>query len=271
MTSADVAAASAFWTTAVRAREAGRADRLFTDPWAAALAGERGRELLRRKEERDGREDVLLPLRTRWFDDAVTAAMATGADQLVELGSGLDTRPYRLALAPGTRTFELDQPSVLQHKQAVLQAGPPAGHGVTDVPTDLTGEWADDLRGAGFDPSRRTVWVAEGLLMYVDHEAATRLLSHAARLSAPGSVLLLDTLARTAPVSVGNRFVPEDLPSLLDALGWTEREHTTITEPARAYGRLPDPPKSGDTPAGYTYLLAVADRLEHALRRAPRC
>ncbi|GII27479.1 hypothetical protein Pmi06nite_09210 [Planotetraspora mira] len=80
MTSADLAAASAYWTAAVRARETARPDHLFQDLWAGALAGERGRELLRRKEERDRREDVLLPLRTRWFDDAVAAEL-TGADR----------------------------------------------------------------------------------------------------------------------------------------------------------------------------------------------
>src|SRR5262245_13373037 len=103
MTSADIAAASAYWTAAVRARETARPDHLFRDPWASALAGERGRELLRRKEERDRREDVLLPLRTRWFDDAVAAELTGRTGQLVELGSGLDTRPYRLHLPAGTR------------------------------------------------------------------------------------------------------------------------------------------------------------------------
>ncbi|WP_275413286.1 class I SAM-dependent methyltransferase [Planotetraspora thailandica] len=100
---------------------------MFRDPWASALAGERGRELLRRKEERDRREDVLLPLRTRWFDDAVATELSGQTGQLVELGSGLDTRPYRLQLPAGTRAFELDQSSVLRHKEAVM-ATTPAPH-----------------------------------------------------------------------------------------------------------------------------------------------
>src|SRR5216683_3209406 len=71
----ETAASSAYWTAALRAREAARPDRLFADEFAADLAGERGRDLLWRKEQRQGREDVLLAVRTRWFDDAVLAAV----------------------------------------------------------------------------------------------------------------------------------------------------------------------------------------------------
>ncbi|GIH50576.1 methyltransferase, TIGR00027 family [Microbispora rosea] len=264
MTSADIAAASAYWTAAVRARETARPDRLFQDPWASALAGNRGRELLRRKEARDQREDVLLPLRTRWFDDAVAAELTERTGQLVELGAGLDTRPYRLQLPAGTRAFELDQSSVQQHKEAVLATMPTPLRSVTDVTTDLGGDWSRDLVHAGFEPSRRSVWVAEGLLMYLDHGAATRLLRTAASLSAPGSVLILDTLARSARsaarvAGTGAKFLPDDLPSLLATCHWTQREHTTIAGPARAYGRIPDHPRSGEKPADVTYLLVIAD------------
>ncbi|GAA4571541.1 class I SAM-dependent methyltransferase [Planotetraspora kaengkrachanensis] len=264
MISADIAAASAYWTAAVRARETARPDHLFRDPWASALAGERGRELLRRKEERDRREDVLLPLRTRWFDDAVTAELTRQTGQLVELGSGLDTRPYRLQLPAGTRAFEVDQSSVLRHKVAVMATMPTLHRSVTDVAIDLGGDWSPDLVDAGFEPLRRTVWVAEGLLMYLDHGAATRLLRTAASLSAPGSVLVLDTLARSTPptgqtADTGAKFMPDDLPSLLATYHWTQREHTTIAGPARAYGRIPDQPRSGEKPADFTYLLVIAD------------
>ncbi|MEU7880664.1 class I SAM-dependent methyltransferase [Microbispora bryophytorum] len=275
MTSADIAAASAYWTAAVRARETARPDRLFQDPWASALAGERGRELLRRKEERDRREDVLLPLRTRWFDDAVAAELTGQTGQLVELGSGLDTRPYRLRLPAGTRAFELDQSSVQRHKEAVLATMPTPGRSVTDVATDLRGDWSPDLVHAGFEPSRRSVWVAEGLLMYLDHDAATRLLRTTAGLSAPGSVLILDTLARATRrtdqvAGTGAKFLPADLPSLLAANHWTQRAHTTIAGPARAYGRIPDQPGSGEKPSDLTYLLVIADlSLAEDHRRRP--
>lgn len=58
------AASSAYWTAAVQAREAGRPDRLFADEFAADLAGERGVDLLRRKES------------TRYFVARLRAAYA---------------------------------------------------------------------------------------------------------------------------------------------------------------------------------------------------
>ncbi|MFD0730504.1 class I SAM-dependent methyltransferase [Planotetraspora mira] len=64
---------------------------------------------------------------------------------MVELGSGLDTRPYRLQLPAGTRAFELDQPSVLRHKEAVLATMPTPPRSVTDVTIDLGGNWSPDL------------------------------------------------------------------------------------------------------------------------------
>jgi O-methyltransferase involved in polyketide biosynthesis len=43
MSSANLLGTTARWTAGVRAKEGERADRLFNDPWAAALAGPEGR------------------------------------------------------------------------------------------------------------------------------------------------------------------------------------------------------------------------------------
>jgi Leucine carboxyl methyltransferase len=50
----------------------------------------------RSSQGRQGREDVLLVVRTRWFDDAVLAAVPASGAQVTELGAGLDTRPCRV-------------------------------------------------------------------------------------------------------------------------------------------------------------------------------
>jgi methyltransferase (TIGR00027 family) len=233
---------------------------LFADEFAADLAGERGMDLLRRKEERQGREDALLAVRTRWFDDAVLAAVLAGGAQVVELGAGLDTRPCRVPLPVGTRTFELDQESVLRHKAGVL-AGRAVPHGaVTDVVVDLAAGWAPELLKAGFDPSGVTVWVAEGLLMHFSLRAGLDLLDTVTALSSAGCVLVFDTLARRVPPGSGAeaRFCPDDVGSLLRQRGWAVRTQETLAAPIRAYGRATAILADVPPPARVGYFLVVA-------------
>ena len=88
--------------------------------------------------------------------------------QIVIPAAGLDSRAYRLAWPDGTVVFELDQPQVLEFKHEVL-----AGSG--DAPTaerreiavDLRDDWPQALRRSGFDPSRPSAWIVEGLLVYL--------------------------------------------------------------------------------------------------------
>ena len=61
---------TAHWIAAARARESERADRLFDDPYAAVLAGDRGRAALAASEGASGSENEFLPVRTRFFDDS---------------------------------------------------------------------------------------------------------------------------------------------------------------------------------------------------------
>jgi O-methyltransferase involved in polyketide biosynthesis len=49
--------------------------------------------------------------------------------QVVMLGAGMDTRPWRLALPPGTRWFELDRQDVLAAKQRAMAAAGAAFQG----------------------------------------------------------------------------------------------------------------------------------------------
>lgn len=56
--------------------------------------------------------------RTRYIDEAVTAALKNGIRQVVILGAGIDTRAFRLAGMEQSQVFELDMPRVVKVKQA---------------------------------------------------------------------------------------------------------------------------------------------------------
>lgn len=112
--------------------------------------------------------------------------------QVVLLGSGMDSRPWRLRLPTGVAWFEVDRSDVLRAKRRLLErAGAAfaaeegsvrAGHPLccsswAGVPLDLQeAGWAEELKAKGFRPSQPTVWVLEGLLYYLEPDSVPAML-----------------------------------------------------------------------------------------------
>src|SRR5262249_48122070 len=107
---------TAFITAFCRVVETERSDSHFCDPFARKLAGPRGERLLK---SLPGWESTVAgcAIRTHLFDRLLLETIeASGIDAVVNLGAGLDTRPYRLALPAGLRWFEVDAPGVIEYK-----------------------------------------------------------------------------------------------------------------------------------------------------------
>jgi methyltransferase (TIGR00027 family) len=133
-------------------------------------------------------------VRTRFIDDALQRAIRGGAVQVVIIGAGLDSRPYRFrALLQSAKVFELDDPPTQEMKkrriQDVFGAPPP---NVTYVPMDLAHDKLTvALRKAGFSAGAKTFFVWEGGSIHY-REAAVRGILRDVSQSAPGSVLVMD-------------------------------------------------------------------------------
>lgn len=84
----------------MRARETAKLpkDRICVDPFAAALAGDDADSWLSALEPAQQAFSVdMLAVRTRFIDDFIQATLAAGVvRQIVIVGSGLDTRAYRM-------------------------------------------------------------------------------------------------------------------------------------------------------------------------------
>lgn len=243
--------ASAYWIAAARARESAREDRLFDDPWAATLAGERGFAMMAASERASGGENPYLPVRTRYFDEAIADALDRGIRQVVLLGAGLDTRPFRMALPSDVTWFEVDRPEVFATKEPVL-AGVAARCARLVVPHDLAEDWPRALRAAGHAADRRTIWVGEGLLFYLAPASVSTLLTAAADESAPGSRFLADVLPADPPGMAAYRayceangqpgpYGHDDPAALLAAHGWGLEHLTFAGAPDANYGRFVRP------------------------------
>lgn len=193
---------TALGVAGLRAYESRRPDRLIDDPYAAAFF-DAGKALYPAPEPspvppEPGQDlgSLFYPqvvVRTRFYDEYLAGAIEAGVTQVVLLAAGLDSRAFRLEWPAGTRLFELDLPGVLGFKDRVLdEHGARARCARVVVPVDLREDWDFALREAGFDPALPTAWLAEGLLIYLSFDEATRLLGMVGELSAPGSMVAFE-------------------------------------------------------------------------------
>src|SRR3954454_21312242 len=252
----------------IRARESQRPDRLFEDPYAADFVAAMPDAYAADGERSDAaravgaRIAVQVVVRTRFYDDYLLAATRDGIRQVVLLASGLDTRAFRLPWPDGTSLFEIDLPEMLAFKDEVLgrrDAQPTCAR--TAFSADLTGDWRAALVAAGSDTSQPTAWLVEGLLVYLTHDDAARLLDTVGGLCAPGSRLSselgrgarqLAQIANARAATGGSEAVAlwqggiEDLPVWLSDHGWSVERHD-LADLARAYGR----PVTGESTTGF--------------------
>jgi methyltransferase (TIGR00027 family) len=180
-------------------------ERLFADPFAprflgsplrAALLAARvpplRRRIVRFLDERWPGARSSGVARTRWFDDALRAAIRGGVRQVVILGAGFDARAWRLPELAGARVFELDREGTQSRKRARLRAPAP----VTFVPADLGAPgFAAALEAAGFSSARPACFLLEGVTNYLGADAVDAVLRFVGG-SAPGGTLLFTYVHR---------------------------------------------------------------------------
>lgn len=261
--SSDPVSYTAQIVAAKRAIEHLHSSPLFQDPYAAALAGDEVDALLSRwrkvaQAQAVPLEQVMtkrtryIAVRTKFMDDLLNSTLAE-YNQVVILGAGLDTRSHRLAWAPGTIVYEVDCPEVLQYKAQVLQDVTPACI-YRPVSGDLAApdaKWATAIIDAGYQTTVPTIWLVEGVIMYLQEKEVHLLLQTLSHLSVPGSVLGLDGV-KVGSILAGQRarkvdrgrvvrhwqFGHDDPKQLLAGYGWGAE----VFEPQNVeagYGRYP--------------------------------
>ena len=140
----------------------------------------------------------MLAARTRFFDEAVLSALDAGTRQVVICGAGYDDRALRFR-APGVSFFELDQGPTQADKARRLHAMDTDLSGLTLATADFRRhDVAAVLAASGHDREVSTLFLCEGLLIYLDRPTLTGLLAGLAFCAAPGSTLAA-SLAIHAP------------------------------------------------------------------------
>jgi methyltransferase (TIGR00027 family) len=133
--------------------------------------------------------------RIRFFDDIVQDAAGEGFSQLVIMGAGYDTRAYRIATVKDTlKVFEIDRPETLARKAGIVKTifGQMPDH-VVFIPLDMgEGDCWQALYEAGWSRERKTLFLLEGLVMYLPRSTVEALLDGIARNAGAGSAVLFD-------------------------------------------------------------------------------
>lgn len=112
---------TALWVAFYRAKETQRPSPLFLDPLAVHLIGERGPEIARHMPYPKVLEWIMVT-RTIAIDRLILKAIADGSDTVLNLGTGLDTRPYRMELPKTLRWIEVDFPHMINMKNERLNS-----------------------------------------------------------------------------------------------------------------------------------------------------
>jgi methyltransferase (TIGR00027 family) len=186
--------------------------------------------------------------RTLFYDAAVLDTLDGGATQVVVLGAGYDSRAWRLARSE-VRFFEVDHPATQADKRLRAPAGGPVY-----VAADLDSESvAEPLKAAGFSSTEQTVFVAEGLIMYLSEDRVRSLFESLSHLRAPASSLVTNagigfaddrlsvgSLVHRGLIALrGERFKfclrPDQVSEFLGETGWTVATALTGAEVAQRY------------------------------------
>ena len=127
-------------------------------------------------------------LRKKCISELVRSALGNGVAQVVILGAGFDPLSSELQQEFPTALFwEIDHPATQRHKvRACSEIGIERVHFVA-VDLGAAGLDREALISSGFDPVKRTFWIAEGLLMYFPAPIVSSLITTLSTLSAPGS------------------------------------------------------------------------------------
>ena len=181
---------TAYWTLAIRDRDARSERPIAADTFAHRFMDARAREIAEQFSTLK-KPNMTLPVRHRLIDDRLAAELARDPElRVVVIGAGFDTRAFRLG---GGRWLELDEPAVIARKDAALPAAE-AQNELVRIQIRFAEESLEE-KLIPFAAEERVAVVLEGILNYLGEEQTRELLAVLRRLF-PRHVVLADMLGR---------------------------------------------------------------------------
>ncbi|HMD67739.1 MAG TPA: SAM-dependent methyltransferase [Chitinivibrionales bacterium] len=178
------------------------------------------------EEGKEGMVNVAIT-RTVHFDRLVNNSKDK-VEQFVVMGAGYDTRCYGNLKQNNLTFFELDQPATQRLKVKCLkQAGIEVSH-VTFVEVDFSKDnWLEKLMDAGFNPDKKTIFLWEGVTLYISENDVRKTIQAVKEHSARGSTLITDLYSKRLIALRGVKATNEQFNFALDFS--SERENVLKT------------------------------------------
>jgi methyltransferase (TIGR00027 family) len=241
---------TARWVAYYRARENERTDAVFRDPFAKALAGERGREIAEGLQFAQQHEWAYVA-RTYLIDEFVhEQVVQRGTRLVVNLAAGLDTRPYRMKLPADLQWVDVDLPEILDYKQDILKNDKPVCK-LEQIRLDLSNVDARrELFAQLASRAQKALILTEGLLIYLTPDEAGSLAADLAAppsfrrwiidLASPGLLRMLQDGMNRQLSAAGAplKFGPAEGPGFFEPFGWKPLEVRSILKTAARLRRL---------------------------------
>ncbi len=244
---------TALWVAAYRAEESERKDALFKDPYASLLLGEAGSKVaIRTQGSRYTSWSVVI--RTYIIDQFIEDLVhAQKIDTILNLGAGLDTRPYRLNVPSSLRWIEVDFPKIIDLKNLKLKDVSPLCL-LERKTIDLSIESIrDEFLSQISSESKNVLVLTEGVVPYLSNSDASSL-AHAlyrhenfsywiSEYYSPEILAFLRTPKRLKQMkNAPFLFYPEDWYGFFDDHGWQEEKTKYFGVESEKIGRTPPTP-----------------------------
>lgn len=129
--------------------------------------------------------------------DRILADYVDMVDQVVLPGVGFDLMALHLTNGKPVAVFEVDQANTLNVKTNTLKKAGIPHDWITFVPVDYATEsWVEKLKAAGFDPTKKTLFIWQSVSLYLEADTVKATLKEMAELCVAGSVVAQDLYSR---------------------------------------------------------------------------
>ncbi|MGV8138514.1 MAG: class I SAM-dependent methyltransferase [Mangrovibacterium sp.] len=148
--------------------------------------------------EEAGKESLLnVSVSRTFFFDKLIDKQIDKVEQFVSMGAGYDNRSYGDLKRNDLKFFELDQLNTQTLKIESLKKAKIDFSHVTFIDVDFATEnWYAKLENKGYDPNKKTIFLWEGVTLYISERDVRKTIKEIREHSCPGSILIADVYSK---------------------------------------------------------------------------